>query len=372
MNIRRLQQPDSMVRAEACAWIAQLDKGNPTHADLEALREWMQRSPQHSFELHQLARLSGDLNVLTNLAGSLHEAAHTYYRRNVAESLVAKISMTWVVTASCLALLVVGLVLLQGDSEPPAARWPQMITTAVGEQREVQLPDDSMIALNTDSQLEVTYGENYRDVRLLKGEALFDVTRDPARPFIVDAGIRRVEAVGTAFVVHLERDSLVVAVTEGRVRVVDTGKPLQVPETTMPAQQPLPAPILLETGQRIVIEAGTTLLDNPVVQGAETISMQELQRKLAWRDGLLDFSDTPLVEVIREVSRHTNLKIVVTDPELHTLEFNGLFRIGDTGPLFEVLKSSFSIDAQYIDANTVALTPHNAAQTGIVESPVIH
>ena len=78
-----------------------------------------------------------------------------------------------------------------------------MITTAVGEQREMQLPDGSMIALNTDSQLEVTYGENYRDVRLLKGEALFEVTRDPARPFIVDAGIRRVEAVGTAFVVHL-------------------------------------------------------------------------------------------------------------------------------------------------------------------------
>ena len=178
------------------------------------------------------------------------------------------------------------------------------------------------------------------------------------------------EAVGTAFVVHLKRNSLVVAVTEGRVRVVDPGNPLQVPTTPTPTQQLLPPPILLETGQRIVIEAATTPLDDPVVRSAETISMQELQRKLAWRDGLLDFSDTPLVEVIREVSRHTNLKIVVTDPELHTLEFNGLFRIGDTGPLFEVLKSSFSIDAQYIDANTVALTPHNASQPGIGESSV--
>ena len=119
---------------------------------------------------------------------------------------------------------------------------------------------------------------------------------------------------------------------------------------------PVTSPILLESGKRIVITR-----EHVVPQSnAEPVSSQDLQRQLAWREGLLDFSETPLHEVIREVSRHTNLKIGVSDPALRTFKFSGLFRIGDTETLFMALKASFGIDARYIDANTVAL--HRGAQ----------
>ena len=156
-------------------------------------------------------------------------------------------------------------------------------------------------------------------------------------------------AVGTAFAVRIEPDSIAVTVTEGRVRVVE-------PRLDDKPAAPVTSPILLDSGKRIVI-----VREHAVPQpNAEPISSQELQRQLAWQEGLLDFSETSLHEVIREVSRHTKLKIGVSDPALRTFKFSGLFRIGDTETLFMALKASFGIDARYIDANTVAL--HRGAQ----------
>jgi len=70
------QAPD--ITAEACAWIAQLETGDLTPADVDAFREWMHRSPRHVAEIQRLARLSADLNILTALAQPLREAAAHY------------------------------------------------------------------------------------------------------------------------------------------------------------------------------------------------------------------------------------------------------------------------------------------------------
>ena len=161
----------------------------------------------------------------------------------------------------------------------------------------------------------------------------------------------RVEALGTTFAVRVDLDSIEVAVTHGRVRVFE--RPVPASGDGPPARDvPTPA-ILLATGERVVI---VPPLAGAMPPDAETVPMRELQRKLAWREGLLDFSETPLDEVVREVGRHTNLEILVEDESLRSLEFNGLFRIGDTGPLFGALKTSFGIDARYIDADTVSLS----------------
>lgn len=357
MSIHRLVQRDSIVRAEASAWLAQLDKGNLRAADLEALREWIQRSPRHAQELRQMARLSEDLNVLTDLAGPLHDAARFYYVRSPVSR-----RMPWVAALAVLALVVM-IVFSVTDQSTDA--WSHAAATAMGEQREVALPDGSAIALNSDSRLRVSYGARYRSVRLLQGEALFEVARDLDRPFVVDAGMGRVEALGTTFAIRLDLDSIEVAVTHGRVRVYDRHAP--VPGGGSPVgKTPTPA-IVLARGERVVIVPPLAAATPPETQ---TVPMRELQRKLAWREGLLDFSETPLDEVVREVGRHTNLEILVEDESLRSLKFNGLFRIGDTGPLFGALNTSFGIDARYVDADTVSLS--RRAQDDPGDHPVSH
>src|SRR3954470_6159342 len=90
--------------------------------------------------------------------------------------------------------------------------------TRIGETRIVPLDDGSVVTLNTDSKIEVEYTEERRGITLVKGEALFDVAKNKARPFIVDAGGATVRAVGTSFsVTFLPNRPIQVLVREGEV-----------------------------------------------------------------------------------------------------------------------------------------------------------
>src|SRR5690606_23127337 len=93
-------------------------------------------------------------------------------------------------------------------------------TTEVGEHRTFSLPDGSTITLNTNSELKVTYDKDFRNIRLLRGEAHFEVARDLDRPFLVYAGNGLVRAVGTAFTVFIHDPKEVeVTVTHGVIEV---------------------------------------------------------------------------------------------------------------------------------------------------------
>src|SRR5690606_5015875 len=86
------------------------------------------------------------------------------------------------------------------EAAPAAKRY----ATKVGERLNVRLEDGSIVALNTATVLEVAYSPGRRDVRLVRGQALFEVARNHDRPFIVTAGDRRVTALGTAFDVRVD------------------------------------------------------------------------------------------------------------------------------------------------------------------------
>ena len=73
--------------------------------------------------------------------------------------------------------------------------------------------------LNTDSAVTISYSKSERIVMLSSGEADFEVTHEPKRPFRVFAGSAEVIDIGTQFDVRLEHDSTVITVVEGRAAV---------------------------------------------------------------------------------------------------------------------------------------------------------
>src|SRR6202034_2266527 len=91
--------------------------------------------------------------------------------------------------------------------------------TEIGENRRLTLADGSVISLGGNTRIEVAMSENVRAIELTKGEALFKVAKDAARPFKVRAGDATIIAVGTEFNVERDSDRAVVSVTEGRVEV---------------------------------------------------------------------------------------------------------------------------------------------------------
>ncbi|MGF1543049.1 MAG: FecR domain-containing protein [Parvularculaceae bacterium] len=367
-NIRKFDRTD--VTGEACAWIAQIETGDMTHEDYTAFREWMQRSPSHVAEIKRLARLSSELNVLTQMAGPLEDAV-AQFREIVARprAPIRRRAAVLVFIAAILAALAAGAVANRVLSEKN--RPPTIIATAVGDYREAPLPDGSTVHLNSDSRIEVAFNRERRAVRLIQGEGHFTVRRDPARAFVVTAGDNVVTAVGTAFAVRLYKagDDFEVTVTEGRVAVASAVDATRAAPATSPPQagaRPLAAPLRdaardPEPGneaQVVVLKAGQNIRVTSLAREAPITEMtdRELQRKLSWQEGLFDFSNTPLVDVVDEISRHTDIRFEIVDPELSRLKFGGVFRTGEIDALLNALETSFDVDVEHVGDRRVRLS----------------
>lgn len=134
------------------------------------------------------------------------------------------------VAASLLILLAVGAAIwLFPEPEQPAVAEvvPLVIKrTGKGEKLNVKLPDGSRVKLNANSVLiaPAKFGKDHREVKL-EGEALFDVRKDPARPFTIVSGEVQTKVLGTSFNVRAYEDeqTVEVAVVSGKVSVLGTG-----------------------------------------------------------------------------------------------------------------------------------------------------
>lgn len=350
--------------SEACAWIAQLESESMKSDDLAAFKEWVERSPVHKREIKRLALLSSEMNVLTDMAVPLKAAADQRRRISFLDKTLLRPKFKYLTGIFCLVtIFFFGEYILQ--NRDISIDEPLLFTTEIGEHREILLSDGTLLDLNTDSEIEVDYSLDRRKVRLLKGEAFFQVAHNVNRPFIVYAGEKSVRAVGTAFVVRLMRKKFEVTVTEGKIELSHkvNNETLQSNNkksviASIPDGQELSilrdASIYLDAGEMVVYDDSyQKQLRSELVQ---TVSEQEIKRKLSWQDGLLDFSETPLIDVVNDLSRYTSMNIEISDPELRNLKFGGLFRTNELQALFNALETTFDIKIERISDKHVRIS----------------
>lgn len=213
------------------------------------------------------------------------------------------------VAAAVLLLVVTGLLLrptLLPRGDAPVVRelaWTRYDAGA-GQVRSVTLADGSMMTLDAGSAAEVRFSADGRAIRLLNGRALFDVSHDPARPFRVMAGDRRVVALGTRFEVDLGDAALRVTLLRGKVAV----EPMR------------------GTGHTEMLAPGQQFAER---DGAASVSEVPLIETPAWSRGLIDLQDAPLGKALVEINRGSTARIVIHDPEVAALRVSGQFRTGD-------------------------------------------
>lgn len=193
--------------------------------------------------------------------------------------------------------------------------------TDVGERRVVTLADGSLMRLNTDTAVTVDLAPGQRSIRLLRGEASFDVAHDKARPFVVAADDARVRAVGTAFTVRLRRDLTEVTVSEGIVGVRDGGK-----------------------GERHVAAGNAAAVRRGTI-AVTALAHTDIQRRLAWQDGRLSFDGDTLEQAVDEFNRYRTVPIVIGDPALAGVRIGGTFRSDRSADFARALEQSFGIRA---------------------------
>ncbi len=211
--------------------------------------------------------------------------------------------------------------------------------TAVGERLNVVLDDGSLVTLNTHSELKVEFTAEERKVVLTRGQVLFEVAKNAARPFVVEAQDRRFIAVGTAFDVRLDNRRVQLTMLEGKVKVEQNTTPSAARATSDPGQ-----PSRTHSTEVFLI-AGQQLVAMPTLAKDE-VRATNADRVSSWRNGQVMFENTRLADAITELNRYTRTPIEIADPALSDLRISGAFMTGRSDTFVEAVTTYFPIQAQ--------------------------
>ncbi len=317
------------IEHEAAAWLARRDRGLSA-AEQDEYFQWLADDPRHGEWLARHQRTVRGLQALAQWRPEHGTRPNPDLLAPPARRSLGRWRRAWWLASLAAAA---GLTL---------TLWPEAPATAPAPLPPIArrvLEDDSSIDLNRGAEVEVRYTAAERRVRLVRGEAYFTVTKDPARPFTVEAGRVSVRAVGTAFNVRRQTGAVEVLVTAG---VVQVNRPHE--DTKLP---------LLEAGQRVLVEEDRA--DRPPQIAA--VAPAEIARLLAWQPRQLEFNDTPLGQVVAEFNRDNRVKLVVDDPALAALQIGASLRSDNVEGFVRLLETSFSVRAERRGDGVIVLRP---------------
>lgn len=231
---------------------------------------------------------------------------------------------------------------LTGDQVVPSS-------VVVNEPMRRALPDGSVVELRPGAVIRVAYSELLRRVVLERGEAHFQVAKNPARPFLVEARGLKVRAIGTAFAVLAREGATEVLVTEGRV-AIERPK-LDSPETPgsisakPDGQRPADPVAFLDAGGHAIVDTAVERAAAVAPQLA-TMTEAEMSELLAWRVPTLEFSATPLSEAVPMLNRNLKRRLVLGDASVGKVRLSGVLRGDNLDTLLRLLEEDHGIVAR--------------------------
>ena len=306
--------------AVAAGWVAREDRGPLDAGEREALAAWLRADARHFGAYARARAVFAQTRRVASAAaagpGAATGPAVAPNRRGGRARLAA---------AAAIAALAW---LLHGHA--PVGGLPAGIAyrTGLGEVLRMPLADGSVVTLDSRSEVRVAYTAGRRDVRLLRGEALFDVAHDRARPFVVHSGDATVTAVGTSFAVAApvgEGGAVRVLVREGRVDVAPAGRASRVAR--------------LEANQAAAARADAAVR-------VERLAPESVRDRLAWREGMLAFQGDTLAEAADRFGRYSRVRIVIDDPGLARRRVAGLYSANDPAGFARSVALSLGVVAE--------------------------
>jgi transmembrane sensor len=300
----------SALSDQAIDRVIRLHSGRASEADRAEARAWQNRSPSHRKAFAEAEQLWLEMG----------------------EAMLAKTSFAdgsrrgrqWAGLAAGL-LVLASLIQFSGYGE----RWFSDYYTGVGEQKHVTLADGSQVVMNTDTAFSIAFDDAGRHLTLHRGQAVFTVAKDAARPFEVAAGTAVVKALGTVFEVLVDGRGTRVTVEEHAVGI----KGLH--EKNYP-----------ESGR---IHAGQQARYSPE-HGLEPPAAIDAGQISAWRRGKLIFKNRPLGEVVTELDRYYSGRMLIVNKSLETLRVTGVFPTND-------LEAAIGMISDILPVETLRVTP---------------
>jgi transmembrane sensor len=314
------------IQQEATHWAIRRQLGPLAPEDEAHLRDWLESDPRHKGAYIRANLVRVNIERISALAGgAVPDASEPrgFFQR------LERLRRPLVFAGAAVVLTLLGFVghyayTARGDS----------YTSGIGELRQVALEDGSSMLLNTSTRARVQLSPEVRDVRLAEGEALFEVAKDPTRPFVVHAGDVTVRAIGTAFAVRTDDARIDVTVTDGVVEL--TRNDGSAAERVSAGHH-----VALRRAQPPQIEA---------------LNSRETERRLAWRSGRLEFDGQQLSEAVEEINRHNRRHIVVADARLAQHPIVGSFRAIDALAFANIAAAALGAEVAE-DGDTIRIEP---------------
>lgn len=297
---------DLKLSDEAIAWVVRLNSGSATPQDRSAFLRWRSENA-----LHERAAV---------------EAEHLWHGVGFAAS--RRPRPAGIDRRRLLGLGAVGLVGLAGTLSMIGAETGTRLATTTGERRSFRLEDGSSLSLNAASRASVDFGPEARRVMLESGQAIFDIARDPARPFHVSAGGGEIVALGTRFDVDMRASGIAVTVLGGAVEI---------------RRAPGGATHLAE-GQQMLFGAD---------RGGTGPRPADPDEAAAWQSGRLVFAERPLSDIVEAIARYRSRPLFIASSSLGRLRLTGAFDLDDTDKVLTAMTETLPVKVADLPFATV-------------------
>lgn len=310
---------------QATAWFVRLRSGSLSEEDRQTFESWRRQSDAHALAFEEACQLWDDeaLKLAAASAAGMTSVSSVLQSRTLAKG--RPIWQWWMVAATCAVLMVAAyqldiIVRLSADHR-----------TSTGEQLEIQLPDHSLATLNTRSAIAVNFDGTSRTVRLLDGEAYFEVEPDRERPFMVEGQQILSRAVGTKFLVRRKLGDIRVTVVEGTVELAPAAGGWE--------------PIQLTAGRQAIADT----------HAVGTVREVDLSTEMAWLRRRLVFENAKLSDVIDEIRRYHQGVILIWSPTIGDIRVSGSYTLNDLDGILTTLAQTLPIRMARLGSRVIAL-----------------
>ena len=355
----------------AAHWYDQLHRDKVADETRREFANWLAASPEHHAAYAAIDRTASSLHNAAchpQMLALRHETALRLTRRtdrNIRRWAVAAIVL--IVIGSATAVFIprsaVEHSLMARALDFFHIKANRTYTTATGERLAVTLSDDSQVTLDTQTELRIAFTKTERTVRLSRGQALFEVAKDPCRPFVVQARGHRFVAVGTAFDVRMDGEQIKVTMLEGTVRAEGAARSANAtPVAAAPPSKTIStgsahierSQVLASVRTAMTVTAGEQLIVS--AERTDRVSQVDPERATSWRRGQVIFEDTRLADAVAELNRYSETKLELADPALADLRLSGAFATGRLTVFIEAVTRYFPIRADRTGDRTVVLS----------------
>jgi len=287
---------DEKVQIKASYWVREETK-NGTLKNNTAFNLWINEDPNHKIAYDEEKKLLFQINALPqNFLDELKNEVKSNRQKREKKKYYFK-TISSVAIAACTLLVLYFSVIYENII------FSQKYIAKNKIQNDIVLPDDSKVFLDTNTNITVIYYAKRREVFLSRGKAVFDVSSNKTRPFIIKTDRVQVKVLGTKFEVIDTDDAIQVNVKEGTVRVSNPNR-----HDNMIA--------LVTKGKSLSLDKylnRISLQDTDITQIAN------------WSTGKLSFTQNSIKDILEEFSKYIDINISIQNDKISQLPVSGNF-----------------------------------------------